>query len=228
MDIHSSSPAIFGKPPQSSLSFRFYPRHAGFVNPVRVCTLVLLKRLRPFGTDQQEARGRKTPPTQTPWRQSCPFVSVGSPARAGSNSVADDPSAGAGSPPPSLPPGAGGARPGQPPFGSSPATNPQASQGNEAAAVARIDVVVKLLAQTLPLAGTASELGGTIMDVLKKLQKYVPQGQVSPGLQQSQIQALLAKQQQAGPQIAQMRGAPGAGAGGPPPGAGAPPSPPPG
>ena len=80
-----------------------------------------------------------------------------------------------------------------------------------------MDVIVKLLAQTLPLAGAASELGGVIMDALKKLGKFVPQGQVSPGMQQSQIQSLLAKQQQAGPQIAQMRGA----GGGPPPPAGA-------
>lgn len=130
--------------------------------------------------------------------------------------MAEDPSSGAGASP-QLPPGAGGARPGQPPFGASPATNPQASQGNEAAAIARMDVIVKLLAQTLPLAGAASELGGVIMDALKKLGKFVPQGQVSPGMQQSQIQSLLAKQQQAGPQIAQMRGA----GGGPPPPAGA-------
>ncbi len=119
--------------------------------------------------------------------------------------MADDPvPQGAGSPP-----GASGAsRPqsGQPPFGSSPTTNPQASQGNEAAAVARVDVIIKLLSQTLPLAGAASELGSAIMDCIKKLSKYAPTGQVSPGIQQSQIQSLLAKQQQAGPQIAAMRG----------------------
>ena len=134
--------------------------------------------------------------------------------------MADDPaSQDAGTPPGA--PSAGSSQSGQPPFGSSPTTNPQASQGNEAAAVARVDVVIKLLSQTLPLAGAASELGSAVMHCINKLSKYVPTGQVSPGIQQSQIQSLLAKQQQAGPQIAAMRG----GGGGKSPLPGAPPAP---
>jgi len=107
-----------------------------------------------------------------------------------------------------LTPGAMGQSSGQPPFGASPATNPQASRGNEAQAATMVNAAVMLLSRALTPAGPTSEMGKAIMTCINQLSKFVPPGQVSPGLQQSQIQSLLARQQQMGPQIAQMRGGP--------------------
>ena len=139
----------------------------------------------------------------------------------------DDPQAGGS--PPAAPVGAGTA-PGQPPFGSSPTSVPTPNKGNEAAGAAQLGVIINLMAKALPMLGAHTEPGRVMMKAMTDLGKYVPPGAVSPGLTQTTIEQMLAKQRQAGPQIAAMRGGAPGGAppGAPPPGAPPMPPPPPG
>jgi len=132
------------------------------------------------------------------------------------------PPGGAGAPPTS--PGVGGGAPGQPPFGSSPVSQPVPNRGQEAAGLSRLAVVVRLMEETVPLLGVGSEPGQAVLKALNSLAKHVPPGSVPPGVQTSTMQRLLSQQQQNAPQVAAMRAmqaGPQAPAGG-----GAPPAPP--
>ena len=107
---------------------------------------------------------------------------------------------------PPAPPGAGaGSAPGQPPFGSSPVSQPTANRGQEAAGLSRLAVVVRLLEDILPMVGVGSTPGKDVLKALTSLSKHVPPDSVSPGVQASTMQRLLQQQQQASPQIAAMR-----------------------
>ena len=75
--------------------------------------------------------------------------------------------------------------------------------------------------ETIPLLGVGSEPGQALLKALNSLAKHVPPGAVTPGVQQSTMERLLAQQKQMGPQIAAMRG--GQGAPQPTPGGGMPP-----
>lgn len=137
------------------------------------------------------------------------------------------PDAGAG-PAPGGAPGAGAPSPdagGAPPIGSSPATQPVANRGMQAAAIAKLSVVVKQLEMILPALGAGTEAGQAVLKSLNSLAKLIQPGSISPGVEQSAMQDLLLKARQNAPQIAAMRGAqpPGAAGGAPPPGAGGPP-----
>src|ERR1700761_3251123 len=119
---------------------------------------------------------------------------------------------------PPAPPGSGAsANPGQP-IGSSPATQPVANRGMEAAGVAKLGVAVRLLEQIVPMLGAGSDAGRAVLESLNKLSKHVPSGSQSPGIEQSALQELMNKARQAAPQIAAMRAA--QQGGGMPPGAG--------
>ena len=127
-----------------------------------------------------------------------------------------------GSPPQPAPQGASaGSAPGQPPFGSSPATQPAANRGREAAGLSRLSVIIKLMEETIPLLGVGSEPGRDLVKALSNLAKHIPPGSVSPGVEQSTMQKLMAQQKQMAPQVAAMRAMqqpqqPQAGAGAPP------------
>ena len=53
--------------------------------------------------------------------------------------------------------------------------------------------------------GAASEPGQAAIKALSSLAKHVPPGAVTPGVQQSAMERLMAQAKQMGPQIAQMR-----------------------
>jgi len=115
------------------------------------------------------------------------------------------------------PPG-GGSAPGQPPFGSSPVSQPVPNRGMEAAGMSRLSVIVRLMEETVPLLGVGSEPGAALLKALNSLAKHAPPGSVPSGVQSSTMQAMMQKAQQQGPQIAAMRAAqPGAPGGAPPP-----------
>lgn len=121
---------------------------------------------------------------------------------------------------PAAPPvGTGTSAPGQPPFGSSPVTQPVPNRGQEAAGVSRLGVIVRLMEETIPLVGVGSEPGQALLNALKSLAKHVPPGAVTSGVQQSTLQHLAQQKQQMGPQIAAMRAAQPMPGGAPPPGA---------
>lgn len=107
---------------------------------------------------------------------------------------------------------------GMPPIGSSPATQPVADRGMQAAGLAKIQVVVKLLESILPMVGAGTDSGKAVLESLSKLAKLIQPGSVSPGVEQSALSGLQNQNRQQAPQIAAMRaaaGGPGMGQPGP-------------
>ena len=124
---------------------------------------------------------------------------------------------------PAGPQGSGGSdSQGQPPIGSSPATQPVANRGLQAAGLAKLSVVVKQLESLLPVFGAGSDAGKAVLESLNKLSKHVAPGSVSQGVEQSQMMQMLMQARQQAPQIAAMKAAQQGGGvpGGAPPGAG--------
>jgi len=79
------------------------------------------------------------------------------------------------------------------------------NKGHEAAGLARLGVVVKLLADIVPMLPPSTEPGKDVIQALQRLSKHVQPGAVSPGVEQASISRLAQQQRQMGPQIAQMR-----------------------
>ena len=80
-----------------------------------------------------------------------------------------------------MPDGTPGQVPGQPqqpqaPFGSTPAVAPTANRGHEAAGLQKLGAALQSLTDALPLVGASSEPGQAILDMIKKLAKFVPAG----------------------------------------------------
>ena len=71
--------------------------------------------------------------------------------------------------------------------------------------MARLSLIVKLMQETLPLIGAASEPGQALLKSLTSLSKHAPPGSVPAGVQQNTMQSLLQRQQQMAPQVAAMR-----------------------
>ena len=94
---------------------------------------------------------------------------------------------------------------GQPPFGSSPATMPTQNLGFQAAGMARVQLIIKLMEQTVPLVGAASELGKALLTGLQGLAKHVQPGTVSPAQEQNSLESLRMRQMQMAPQLAALR-----------------------
>lgn len=93
------------------------------------------------------------------------------------------------------------ARPGQPPIGTSPATQPTQNAGMQAAAMQKVGVIIDAMGQAIAEAGAASEVGQALADCIKKLGKYAQPGAVSPAAKNNVIEQLRMRQAQAGPQI---------------------------
>jgi hypothetical protein len=109
---------------------------------------------------------------------------------------------------PGMPQGApGAASQGQPPIGSSPATQPVPNRGLQAAGLAKLGVVVKQLEGLLPVFGAGSDAGRDVLKALNSLSKHIQPGDVSQGVEQSALQELMTKLRQNAPQIAAARAA---------------------
>jgi hypothetical protein len=92
----------------------------------------------------------------------------------------------------------------------------------EAAGLARLSVVVRLLEEVVPLLGVSTPPGKDVIRALNTLSKHIPAGSVPPGVQQSTLQALMQRNQQMSPQIAAVRAMqPPIGGAAPPPAGGA-------
>jgi len=90
--------------------------------------------------------------------------------------------------------------------GPTPATMPAQNQGLQAAALARLAVLVQALQTTiLPMVPVGSDAGRDIREALNKLAKHVPPGAVSQGIQNMSAQQMALQQKQNAPQIAAMR-----------------------
>ena len=116
-----------------------------------------------------------------------------------------------------MPDGTPGQVPGQPqqpqaPFGSTPAVAPTANRGHEAAGLQKLGAALQSLTDALPLVGASSEPGQAILDMIKKLAKFVPPGTMTPAANRNQLEATAQKQGQNNQQMQmlkqmQMRGA---------------------
>lgn len=104
---------------------------------------------------------------------------------------------------------------------------PIPNRGHEAAGIANLGVIIRLMEKTIPLLGIVSAPGKDLTQALTRLAKHVPPGAVSPGVMATTIERLMLEQKQNTQQAAQMRAIPPAPPGGVPamPGAGAPPPP---
>ncbi len=80
--------------------------------------------------------------------------------------------------------------------------------------LAQLGLIVKLMEEAIPKVGATSEAGRDLLQALTRLSKHIPPGAVSPAAEKNQMESMMLKQAQAGPQIAAMRQG---GAGGAPP-----------
>ena len=81
-------------------------------------------------------------------------------------------------------------------MGSSPATQPTPNRGNEVMVQQGMSLIIKLMGELVGKAGGASEAAMALMDCIKKLAKFVPQGASHPQAEQEQLRGLAMKQQQ--------------------------------
>lgn len=89
------------------------------------------------------------------------------------------------------------------------ATAPVANSGMAAGALARLKVATNLLSTLIQPLGAGSDAGKAVLKALSALAPFVPEGEMSQGVQDTALQNLLLQAQQQGPQVAAMRAAPG-------------------
>lgn len=118
-----------------------------------------------------------------------------------------------------------GTSPGQPPFGSSPMTPPVPHRGLEGKGMALVSQAKKLLEEAIatPGLGAETEIGQAVLKSLQMIGKVLPEGTVSPGMENAGMQQFMLQARQQNP-IQNIIAALGQGGGGAPPPA--PPAPP--
>lgn len=122
--------------------------------------------------------------------------------------------------PPLMPPGGSpAAAPDAPPVGASPATGPVPNKGMEAAGMAKLGLIVRLMESAIADLGATSEPGKAVLKSLTDLSKHLAAGGISPQVEQSSMEKTMMQQRQMAPQIAQLRQAMMQGGAGGPPGA---------
>jgi hypothetical protein len=109
-----------------------------------------------------------------------------------------------------MPEGTPGQVPGQPqapqaPFGSTPAVAPTANRGHEAAGLQKLGAALQNLTDALPLLGAGSEPGQALLDMIKKLAKFVPPGTMTPAANRNQLEATAQKQGQNNQQMQALK-----------------------
>ena len=93
----------------------------------------------------------------------------------------------------------------QAPFGSTPAVSPTANCGHEAAGLQKLGVALQSLTDALPLVGASSEPGQAILDMIKKLAKFVPPGTMTPAANRNQLEQTAMKQGQNNQQMQALK-----------------------
>lgn len=84
---------------------------------------------------------------------------------------------------------------------------PVANRGFEAAAQAKLAVLVQAITGLLPAMPAGSDMARDVREAINKMSKHVPPGAVSQGIQSMSAQQMALQQRQNAPQIAAMRGA---------------------
>ena len=94
---------------------------------------------------------------------------------------------------------------GQPPFGSSQATQPTQNAGYKVAGVKMIGLGLMALENSIPIIGASSPEGMDVLSSIQKLAKHVPPGTVTPQDIKNVIQQLMVKMQQGQQQMQAMQ-----------------------
>jgi hypothetical protein len=108
--------------------------------------------------------------------------------------------------PPAAPPAAGGAPPGP---GASPAATPVPNRGAQAGGLPKIQIAIKIVEAArigMPAGTDAWRDFGKAMELMAK---HVPQGEVSRGVEKTELERLQMQQRQSAANTAMMRGMPG-------------------
>jgi hypothetical protein len=100
--------------------------------------------------------------------------------------------------------------PGQPqqpqaPFGQTPVTAPTPNRGHEAAGLQKLGVALQSLQDALPLLGANSEPGQALLDMIKKLAKFVPPGSMTPAANRNQLEQTAMRQGQNNQQMQALK-----------------------
>jgi len=87
----------------------------------------------------------------------------------------------------------------------SPETMAVPNAGREAAGLARLNMVVRMLEEVLPMFGAGSEVGQSVLKSVSSLAKHIPAGSMSAGVEQSAMQGVQNSARQQAPLIAALR-----------------------
>ena len=87
----------------------------------------------------------------------------------------------------------------------SPETMATPNAGMEAAGLARLNMVVRMLEEVLPMFGAASEVGQTVLKSVTSLAKHIPAGSMSTGVEQTAMRGVMNSARQQAPLIAALR-----------------------
>lgn len=91
-------------------------------------------------------------------------------------------------------------QPGQPPAGPSPnATQATANRGEQASALVQLQGAATIIQRSLMAVGAGSDMGKDLLDILKKLSKYLPATPPSSGLMNAGMRQFMMMQKQGGP-----------------------------
>lgn len=96
-------------------------------------------------------------------------------------------------------------QPQQAPFGQTPVTAPTPNRGHEAAGLQKLGVALQSLQDALPLLGANSEPGQALLDMIKKLAKFVPPGTMTPAANRNQLEQTALKQGQNNQQMQALK-----------------------
>lgn len=87
----------------------------------------------------------------------------------------------------------------------SPETMATPNAGMEAAGLARLNMVVRMLEEMLPMFGAASEVGQSLLKSVTSLAKHIPAGSMSTGVEQTAMKGVMNSARQQAPMIAALR-----------------------
>lgn len=102
-------------------------------------------------------------------------------------------------------------QPQEPPLGVSSATGPTPNRGYEAAAKQRLGVIIRQLEQLIPLTGSTSEIGQTVLKMLNMAAKHIEPGEVTPAAERNTLDQLQMRNMQNQQMNQQLRAQPPAG-----------------
>ena len=100
---------------------------------------------------------------------------------------------------------AAGAAQGQPPFGSSPATQPTQNSGYKVAGLKLVGLALMALENSIPMLGAGTPEGSDVLSSIQKMSKHVPPGTITPADVINVAKNIMMKAQQGQQQMQAMQ-----------------------